>query len=187
MFRKALLALALLVTGTALLPSRPVRRRQTHKLRAGPATTTAEAEEAKEQLRARVKGLLETVPTQLAEGAEMPQSTAALERAYKADSHDDMYINCLEFFMDLKIDYDVGDDELLRPSLHECRDTSDDVTQEKLAPLYNAAMQMLNGAEPEVQLGIWRLIVDKLVDRVGMSNKEFGQWVEYVAESRGIM
>ena len=89
--------------------------------------------------------------------------------------------------MDLKIDYDVGDDELLRPSLHECTDTSDGVTQEKLAPLYNAAMQMLNGAEPEVQLGIWRLVVDKLVDRVGLSNKEFGQWVEYVAESRGII
>ena len=37
--------------------------------------------QAKEQLRQRVKGLLENVPSQLSGGAEMPRSTAALEAA----------------------------------------------------------------------------------------------------------
>ena len=109
-------------------------------------------------------------------------------RRYAKDSHADMYVTCLEFFMDLKIEYDTDDaTELLRPTVHACTDIEEPATQEKLAPLYNAAMQMLNGAEPEIQLGIWKLIVDKLIDRVGLSKKEFYMWVDWCAGERGIM
>lgn len=50
------------------------------------------------------------------------------------------------------------------------------VTRDKLPALYDAAMAMREGATPEVQLGLWRLVVDKLIDRVGLSNKEFAVW-----------
>ena len=46
-------------------------------------------------------------------------------------------------------------------------------------------MTMRDGAKPEVQLGIWRLVVDKLIDRTGMSNKEFSVWASRILAEGG--
>ena len=107
---------------------------------------------------ARVRGLLDEVPQKLADGASMPPSAARLEASYAADSHDDMYVNFLEFFMDLKIEYDVSEeDEMLRPTVHACTDADDFETQEKLVPLYFTAMSMLEDSDPTSSLrsGVW--------------------------------
>lgn len=99
-----------------------------------------------------------------------------------AQEHNDIYVAFLEFFMDLKLDYDVseGDGSLgsdsICPSSNPLTDLEDKDTREKLPMLYRTAMTMLDGATPEVQLGIWKLVVDKLIDRTGMSNKEFVAW-----------
>lgn len=99
-----------------------------------------------------------------------------------AQEHNDIYVAFLEFFMDLKLDYDVseGDGSLgsdsICPSSNPLTDLEDKDTREKLPMLYRTAMTMLDGATPEVQLGIWKLVVDKLIDRTGMSNNEFVAW-----------
>ena len=176
MFCKLCGMAALVASASALLPHSSTVR----AVRAGPtAVMMSASSEATQQLRARVRGLLDEVPTKLADGASMPPSTARLEAAYAADSHEDMYVNFLEFFMDLKIDYDVSEeDEMLRPTVHACTDVDDFETQEKLIPLYLTAMSMLEDSEPNVQFKIWGLVVDKLAGRVGLSNQVFGDWIE---------
>ena len=148
----------------------------------GPLRAAAGVDTPVELLKARVRGLLDEVSSKLSDGATMPDSAMRLEDAYARESHEDMYVGFLEFFMDLKIDYDIGDDDMIRPTVHPCTDADDEVTQEKLAPLYNTAMIMLQDQEPEVKLGIWRLIVDKLADRVGLSNKELGIWATEILQ-----
>ena len=103
-----LCGMALVASASALLPHSSTVR----AVRAGPtAVMMSASSEATQQLRARVRGLLDEVPQKLAGGASMPPSAARLEDAYAADSHDDMYVNFLEFFMDLKIEYDVSEED----------------------------------------------------------------------------
>jgi NADP-dependent 3-hydroxy acid dehydrogenase YdfG len=83
--------------------------------------------------------------------------------------------------MDLKLDFDMSEEDgRLRPTVHDCTDRDDEVTQMKLPMLYDTAMTMIDGATPEVKLVIWRLVVDKLIDRVGMENKEFTTWASRI-------
>ena len=176
MFCKLCRAMALVAFASALLPGSSAVRAARAASRVAMMSAPSEATQ---QLRARVRGLLDEVPQKLAGGASMPPSAARLEDAYAADSHDDMYVNFLEFFMDLKIEYDVSEeDEMLRPTVHACTDADDFETQEKLIPLYFTAMSMLEDSEPDVQFKIWALVVDKLAGRVGLSNQEFGDWIE---------
>ena len=170
-----LLAVALLAAGARALvaPQRAAPRR--FALRASAAATA--------ELRERVRGLLDGLAGNLADGAAMPESAARLEAAYGADAYDAMYVGLLECFMDLKIDFDMGDDDdVLRPTAHACTDPADAVTRAKLAPLYAQAMGMIDGSEPQVKLDIWRLVVDKLAARVDMENQEFGAWAAGVLQ-----
>ena len=164
--------LALAAATSALVPA--PRQRRITRIRALPQATV--------DLKARAQGLLEDVERNLADGAALPGSAQTLRAAYATDEHNDIYVAFLEFFMDLKLDYDVseGDGSLgsdsICPSSNPLTDLEDKDTREKLPMLYRTAMTMLDGATPEVQLGIWKLVVDKLIDRTGMSNKEFVAW-----------
>ena len=92
----------------------------------------------------------------------------------------------LEFFMDLKLNYDVSyETDKIGPTTNPLTDIEDEMTREKLPFLYDVAMTMRDGAKPEVQLGIWRLVVDKLIDRTGMSNKEFSVWASRILAEGG--
>ena len=137
----------------------------------------AEAEtQATAQLKQRVRGLLDDVPTRLADGAAMPPSTARLEAAYAAGDRGDMYVLFVEFFMEMKLEYDMGEDDMCRPTAHACTDPNDSVTKRKLPELYATATSMMKDAEPEIKLRIWRLVVDKLFARVGLDNDAFDEW-----------
>ena len=93
----------------------------------------------------------------------------------------------LEFFMDLKLNYDVSyETDKIGPTTNPLTDIEDEMTREKLPFLYDVAMTMRDGAKPEVQLGIWRLVVDKLIDRTGMSNKEFSVWASRILAEGGM-
>eukprot|EP00555_Chaetoceros_dichaeta_P006213 CAMPEP_0198252786 /NCGR_PEP_ID=MMETSP1447-20131203/3258_1 /TAXON_ID=420782 /ORGANISM="Chaetoceros dichaeta, Strain CCMP1751" /LENGTH=206 /DNA_ID=CAMNT_0043938169 /DNA_START=38 /DNA_END=655 /DNA_ORIENTATION=- len=139
----------------------------------------AEEEDASiQQLKERVRGLLDMTPSMLADGASMPSSTASLEAAYKSGDYNDMFVLFIEFFMDMKLEYDMEDDgdDMCRPTVHACTDPEDDVTKDKLPQLYNMAMTMMDGTSPELKFRIWRLVVDKLASRVGMENDVFVDW-----------
>eukprot|EP00587_Corethron_hystrix_P010589 CAMPEP_0113298584 /NCGR_PEP_ID=MMETSP0010_2-20120614/969_1 /TAXON_ID=216773 ORGANISM="Corethron hystrix, Strain 308" /NCGR_SAMPLE_ID=MMETSP0010_2 /ASSEMBLY_ACC=CAM_ASM_000155 /LENGTH=138 /DNA_ID=CAMNT_0000151665 /DNA_START=161 /DNA_END=577 /DNA_ORIENTATION=- /assembly_acc=CAM_ASM_000155 len=134
-------------------------------------------------LKARVRGLLDSVPGKLSDGAKMPASTDALEAAYVAENYDDMYVLFLDFFMDMKLEYDMGDDDMCRPTAHACTDPDDEVTQMKLPELYLTARNLMEDVEPALKMRIWRLVVDKLCARVELGNEEFDEWVVKVLQS----
>ena len=123
-----------------------------------------------------------------------PRDTAARPRreTYRDETrlrpqeHNDIYVAFLEFFMDLKLNYDVSyETDKIGPTTNPLTDIEDELTREKLPFLYDVAMTMRDGAKPEVQLGIWRLVVDKLIDRTGMSNKEFSVWASRILAEGG--
>ncbi|KAH8052301.1 procollagen-lysine 5-dioxygenase [Aureococcus anophagefferens] len=136
-----LLAVALLAAGARALVA-PQRARRFVALRASAAATA--------ELRERVRGLLDGLAGNLADGAAMPESAARLEAAYGADAYDAMYVGLLECFMDLKIDFDMGDDDDKLRRRRACTDPADAVTRAKLAPLYAQAMGMIDGSEPQI-------------------------------------
>ena len=104
----------------------------------------------------------------------------------RTQEHNDIYVAFLEFFMDLKLNYDVSyETDKIGPTTNPLTDIEDEMTREKLPFLYDVAMTMRDGAKPEVQLGIWRLVVDKLIDRTGMSNKEFSVWASRILAEGG--
>ena len=104
----------------------------------------------------------------------------------RTQEHNDIYVAFLEFFMDLKLNYDVSyETDKIGPTTNPLTDIEDELTREKLPFLYDVAMTMRDGAKPEVQLGIWRLVVDKLIDRTGMSNKEFSVWASRILAEGG--
>ena len=104
----------------------------------------------------------------------------------RTQEHNDIYVAFLEFFMDLKLNYDVSyETDKIGPTTNPLTDIDDEMTREKLPFLYDVAMTMRDGAKPEVQLGIWRLVVDKLIDRTGMSNKEFSVWASRILAEGG--
>lgn len=129
-----------------------------------------------QQLKERVRGLLDMTPSMLADGATMPPSAAPLEEAYASGSYNHMLLLFVEFFVDMKLSYDMGDDDMCRPTVHACTDPDDKVTKEKLPDLYLFAQNMIEGAAPEAKLGIWRLVVDRLAGRVGMDTDTFNDW-----------
>ena len=117
-----------------------------------------------------------------------PARTARLrdETPLRTQEHNDIYVAFLEFFMDLKLNYDVSyETDKIGPTTNPLTDIEDELTREKLPFLYDVAMTMRDGAKPEVQLGIWRLVVDKLIDRTGMSNKEFSVWASRILAEGG--
>ena len=124
-----------------------------------------------------------------------PRDTAARPRRetrlrakppLRTQEHNDIYVAFLEFFMDLKLNYDVSyETDKIGPTTNPLTDIEDELTREKLPFLYDVAMTMRDGAKPEVQLGIWRLVVDKLIDRTGMSNKEFSVWASRILAEGG--
>ena len=124
-----------------------------------------------------------------------PRDTAARPRRetrlrakphLRTQEHNDIYVAFLEFFMDLKLNYDVSyETDKIGPTTNPLTDIDDELTREKLPFLYDVAMTMRDGAKPEVQLGIWRLVVDKLIDRTGMSNKEFSVWASRILAEGG--
>ena len=108
------------------------------------------------------------------------------ETPLRTQEHNDIYVAFLEFFMDLKLNYDVSyETDKIGPTTNPLTDIEDELTREKLPFLYDVAMTMRDGAKPEVQLGIWRLVVDKLIDRTGMSNKEFSVWASRILAEGG--
>ena len=108
------------------------------------------------------------------------------ETPLRTQEHNDIYVAFLEFFMDLKLNYDVSyETDKIGPTTNPLTDIEDEMTREKLPFLYDVAMTMRDGAKPEVQLGIWRLVVDKLIDRTGMSNKEFSVWASRILAEGG--
>ena len=108
------------------------------------------------------------------------------ETRLRTQEHNDIYVAFLEFFMDLKLNYDVSyETDKIGPTTNPLTDIEDELTREKLPFLYDVAMTMRDGAKPEVQLGIWRLVVDKLIDRTGMSNKEFSVWASRILAEGG--
>ncbi len=108
------------------------------------------------------------------------------ETPLRTQEHNDIYVAFLEFFMDLKLNYDVSyETDKIGPTTNPLTDIDDELTREKLPFLYDVAMTMRDGAKPEVQLGIWRLVVDKLIDRTGMSNKEFSVWASRILAEGG--
>ena len=108
------------------------------------------------------------------------------ETPLRTQEHNDIYVAFLEFFMDLKLNYDVSyETDKIGPTTNPLTDIDDEMTREKLPFLYDVAMTMRDGAKPEVQLGIWRLVVDKLIDRTGMSNKEFSVWASRILAEGG--
>mmetsp|Transcript_3173 Transcript_3173/g.7720 ORF Transcript_3173/g.7720 Transcript_3173/m.7720 type:complete len:176 (-) Transcript_3173:26-553(-) len=169
--------LALAVLTKALVP--PHRPRP-------PRTRVYKLPQETVDLKFRAKGLLDDVKRNLEEGAEMPDSAEKLRKAYVTDEHNDIYVAFLEFFMDLKLNYDVSyETDKIGPTTNPLTDIDDELTREKLPFLYDVAMTMRDGAKPEVQLGIWRLVVDKLIDRTGMSNKEFSVWASRILAEGG--
>jgi len=133
--------------------------------------------EKTQQLKERVRGLLDVTPSMLADGATMPSSTAALEAAYGSGDYDDMLVSFLEFFMDMKLNCDIDEiNDKCSPTVHACTDPLDEVTQQKVPPLYDAALTMMKNQEPVLKLRIWKLVVDKLATRVGMENYAFRDW-----------
>ena len=74
----------------------------------------------------------------------------------------------------------TGEDGSISPTSHKCADINDEITQMKLPLLYDAAMAMIEDSTPEVQLGIWRLVVDKCIDRTGLDGKQFAAWASQI-------
>ena len=115
-----------------------------------------------------------------------PRRGTSVTHTRRAQEHNDIYVAFLEFFMDLKLNYDVSyETDKIGPTTNPLTDIEDELTREKLPFLYDVAMTMRDGAKPEVQLGIWRLVVDKLIDRTGMSNKEFSVWASRILAEGG--
>mmetsp|Transcript_21194 Transcript_21194/g.24394 ORF Transcript_21194/g.24394 Transcript_21194/m.24394 type:complete len:187 (-) Transcript_21194:689-1249(-) len=137
---------------------------------------SAVSQEDTDVLKERVRGLLDMTQTMLADGVPMPASAAPLENAYEQGTYNELFLQFITFFVDMKLNYDVGDDDLCRPTVFPCTDPGDEVTKEKLPQMYQFCHSMIDGADPEVQLQIWRIIVDKLASRVEMDNDSFNDW-----------
>lgn len=130
------------------------------------------------QLKRRVRDLLDKTPTMLAGGATMPPSTESLEVAYASSNTDDMVVYFIAFYMDMKLDCDMDESggDMCFPTIHPCTDPDDEVTKERVPPLYQMALNMMEGREPALKLRIWKLVVDKLAKRVGLENNAFRDW-----------
>ena len=130
----------------------------------------------------RIASLVETLEFEVAKTLRLRDDETPL----RTQEHNDIYVAFLEFFMDLKLNYDVSyETDKIGPTTNPLTDIEDEMTREKLPFLYDVAMTMRDGAKPEVQLGIWRLVVDKLIDRTGMSNKEFSVWASRILAEGG--
>jgi hypothetical protein len=171
--------LATMIVGAAALRL-PVAHRPAVQARAYPISLQfrfqGDNEANVENLKRRVRGMLDDVPPLLVEGAEMPSSTARLEAAYEANDRDAMYFTFLEFYMDMKLDFDMDENDRCCPTVHQCRDPDDDMTRHKLPVLYETAMSMTDGESPIVKMKIFTLVVDKLSSRVGLDNLAFASW-----------
>lgn len=131
-----------------------------------------------EQLTKQVASMISEFPKTLMPGIAAPASLAKLEESYKANDVQAMFLGIYELTIEGECMYQANADGKLEPLQDiDWTDTKDETVQAKMKYLYTMGLRMLGSAGPETQEKIKKLVLDKLVSRVGLDGKAFDDWL----------
>ena len=181
-----LLVAAFMVTqcGALVIPAHaPLTLARAPLPRTGPvacseADMEAQLAERNKRIATQVEAMITEFPKKLAPGVAPPAALATLETALNEKNYGAMFIGIYELTIDGETSFQLNGDQLLEPLDDiDWTNTEDETVKAKMQYLYQMGIQMLKSSSPEMQDAIKKLVMEKLVNRVGLEGKAFDDWL----------